>query len=172
MARKTVSSRAFRWLGERSSGLQVIHDSVAANTPSGERILLHLPSGIYVKLDSTASEIFDLLVDYQNVPQAAVKLSSKFLIPLDRATADITNMLETLNALRPSRSSSRSNIEAEWCSYHSATVVESSLETSGSSGTGHRRSGCRGGRYESDGYPAFIYIDGGPDGDSNGRTPR
>jgi hypothetical protein len=84
---------------------QLIRDCVAATSPSGDRVLLHLPSGTYLKLDRSAATIVDLLVVYGDVPRAAAALALQFSIPIERAQADVNSVVDTLSNLRASRSS-------------------------------------------------------------------
>jgi Coenzyme PQQ synthesis protein D (PqqD)/Transglutaminase-like superfamily len=84
---------------------QLMRDSVAAVSPSGDRVLLHIPSGTYLKLDQTASTIVDLLVEYEGVAPAATALALQFSIPVERAEADVTSVVTTLRTLRASRTS-------------------------------------------------------------------
>jgi hypothetical protein len=76
---------------------------VSAQAPSGHRILLHVPSGTYLKLDESASAIVDLLAKYGDAPVVAEALARQYSISPERANADVTSVVTTLQSLRPSR---------------------------------------------------------------------
>lgn len=82
-----------------------VHETVEASAPSGNRIVLHVPSGTYLKLDPTAAAIVDLLRERATVSSAAEALARQFDIPLDRARSDVASVANTLTGLRASRSS-------------------------------------------------------------------
>jgi len=76
-----------------------------AAAPTGDRILLHLPSGTYLKLDRSASAIVDLLAEHDDVSRAAAALAARCSIPVDRAQADVATVVDALGGLRATRTS-------------------------------------------------------------------
>ena len=83
----------------------IVVDTVSATTPSGERILLHVPSGTYLRLDRNASIIVDLLVEHEDEGEAAKALAARVCISVERAEVDVASVVGTLAGLRHSRSS-------------------------------------------------------------------
>jgi hypothetical protein len=94
-----------RLLGEGQSVPQLVEFNFAALTPSGDSVVLHVPSGTYLTVDSTARAILNLLGKHKDVSRAAAALAQQYSIPLDRAEADVESVLETLGRLRASRGS-------------------------------------------------------------------
>jgi hypothetical protein len=84
---------------------QLVDHCVRAVAPSGDVVVLHVPSGVYLRFDSTASTIVDLLVDTRDADLAAAALSSRYSIPAERATTDVESVLSAISSLKASRSS-------------------------------------------------------------------
>jgi len=84
---------------------EIMRDCVQAEAPSGDRILLHVPSGTYLRLDASASTIFDLLVEYGDRSNAAANLADRYDIPVERAEIDVGSVITTISRLRASRAS-------------------------------------------------------------------
>ncbi len=82
---------------------QLVSQLVAATSPAGERVLFHVPSGTYLKVDRAASTIFDLLVEHENIDTAADALAAMASISIERARGDVAAVVEVLRGLRPSR---------------------------------------------------------------------
>ena len=80
-------------------------DFISAKGSEGGRVLLHIPSGTYLKLDANSSAIFDLLIDHVDIECASAALSEQFSIDIDRARADVEYVVETLTSLQASRAS-------------------------------------------------------------------
>jgi hypothetical protein len=80
-----------------------MRESVAATNSSGELVLLHVPSGTYLRLDRSAQVIVRLLEEDDNVAAAAAALSARFSIPLSTAQTDVASVVDTLSGLRSSR---------------------------------------------------------------------
>jgi hypothetical protein len=85
---------------------QLVNHCVRAEAPSGDLVILHVPSGVYLRLDGTASTIVDLLVDTGDAGQAAAMLSTRYSIPLERATTDVASVVDAITSLKASRVSS------------------------------------------------------------------
>jgi hypothetical protein len=103
MARTAHVARALRRRERRPFALGL--DTVSAQAPSGQRILLHVPSGTYLKLDESASAIVDLLAEHGDAERVASELAVQYAISLERATTDVTSVVTTLETLRPARTS-------------------------------------------------------------------
>ena len=84
---------------------QLVHHCVRAVAPSGDLVVLHVPSGVYLRLDETASTIVDLLVDTGDSDQAATALAERYSIPVQRAQADVASVVDAITSLKASRSS-------------------------------------------------------------------
>jgi transglutaminase superfamily protein/coenzyme PQQ synthesis protein D (PqqD) len=69
----------------------------------GEIILLHIPSGTYLGLDSTAARIVELLNENPDPSRAASALSEQFEIPYAQAFGDIEEVLDSVNGMAASR---------------------------------------------------------------------
>jgi hypothetical protein len=104
------------------SALQEFNDAIRAcywaESSDGERVLLHIPTGVYLKLDASSSAIFDLLVKYEDVAKASTVLAKTFSIPADRAVADVGYVISTLTSLRPSRAS-----RVKWPTVHGVVIT-------------------------------------------------
>jgi hypothetical protein len=84
---------------------ELAHRCVRAESPSGEHILLHVPSGTYLRLDGSASTIVDLLIECGDTGDAAAALADRFGLPLDRAAEDVDSVVASLSGLRAARTS-------------------------------------------------------------------
>jgi hypothetical protein len=84
---------------------RLLCDSVTARTPAGDLVVLHVPSGTYLKLDRNATAVFELLAEYEDVARAAGALAGHFSIPLERAEADVVSVVDKLTNLHASRTS-------------------------------------------------------------------
>jgi hypothetical protein len=84
---------------------RLLHDCVAAESPTGDRIVLHVPSGTYLRLDANATVVFDLLSEHGEVPAAADALASRYGIPVERARDDVNSVVTALGNRRASRAS-------------------------------------------------------------------
>jgi hypothetical protein len=78
---------------------------VRATSPTGAHILLHVPSGTYLRLDGSASTIVDLLTETGDPARAAAVLAARYDLPADQATADVDSVVTALSALRATRTS-------------------------------------------------------------------
>ncbi len=76
---------------------------MGAKSPSGALVLLHVPSGTYLRLDGSGSDIVDLLVEHGDAGRAATALADRFDLPIERATADVTTVVTALTGLRAER---------------------------------------------------------------------
>ncbi len=72
---------------------------------SGQTVLLHIPSGTYLKLDKAAKRIVELLNRQGDPTLAANELSQRLGISFDVAAADIQSVTSTINGLNTSRTS-------------------------------------------------------------------
>jgi hypothetical protein len=92
--------------GEAQTALEELaHQCVRAMSPSGEHILLHVPSGTYLRLDGSASIIVNLLSETRDPGETAARVAARFDIPIDRATADVGAVVMSLSTLRAARAS-------------------------------------------------------------------
>jgi hypothetical protein len=66
-------------------------------------VLLHVPSGTYLRLDGSASTIVDLLVQQADVDRATTALADRYDIPVDRAAADVATVVTAVTRLRSER---------------------------------------------------------------------
>ena len=78
-------------------------DVVTSVDSSGERVLLHLPSGTYLGLDRSAAVIVDLLNENPDEPAAALALVEKFGIPYDRALGDVGAVVAAVQGMTAPR---------------------------------------------------------------------
>lgn len=76
---------------------------LAVSAPDGGRIVLHVASGTYVRLDGSAGAILDLLGEEGDEAAAAGVLAARYGIDPARAAADVRTVIDTLARLRPSR---------------------------------------------------------------------
>jgi len=77
-------------------GAWVARDVVTSYDSSGARILLHLPSGTYLRLDESAARIVDLLNEDPDPGRAAARLADRFDIPVERALGDVNAVISTV----------------------------------------------------------------------------
>jgi Transglutaminase-like superfamily len=75
------------------------------DAPDGGEVLLHVPTGTYLKLDRSASLIVGLLAETGTATGAAGRLAELAQIPLPRAETDVRSVAAALERLR--RQSSR-----------------------------------------------------------------
>jgi len=78
-------------------------DIVTSVDSTGERVLLHLPSGTYLGLDRSAATIVDLLNESPDERQAASALVEKFGIPYERALGDVGAVVAAVQGLTAQR---------------------------------------------------------------------
>jgi hypothetical protein len=78
---------------------------VLAVSPTGALVVLHVPSGTYLKLDGSASTIVDLLIEHGDAGQAATALAARFAIPTEQAVTDVATVVAALTGLRAKRAS-------------------------------------------------------------------
>lgn len=76
---------------------------LTATTPAGDRILLHVRSGTYLRLDGSAGAIVDLLASEPSEAAAAAALAAQYGIPAWRAETDVRGVVEALARLQPTR---------------------------------------------------------------------
>jgi hypothetical protein len=95
------------------SPVQVANDCIAAVSPAGDRVLLHVPSGTYLRLEGSSSAIFDALAESEDQQSAAAAVAARFSIPMERAEADVASVIDTLSALRASRGSRTRRLTGE-----------------------------------------------------------
>jgi len=74
-------------------------DVLASTTSSGERVLLHLPTGTYLLLDDAAARIVDLLGEDPDPAHAAGVLAATFAVPFDRALGDVQSVIDSVRGL-------------------------------------------------------------------------
>jgi len=78
-------------------------DVVTSVDSSGERVLLHLPSGTYLGLDRTAATIVDLLIENPDERLAASALVERYGIPYERALGDVAAVVAAVQGLTAQR---------------------------------------------------------------------
>lgn len=73
--------------------------------PDGGHVVLHVPTGTYLKLDRSASVILDLLAETGTPGGASARLAELADIPLPRAESDVRSVVVAMERLRrrPSR---------------------------------------------------------------------
>ncbi len=84
---------------------QLRHHCVEAVAPSGELVVLHVPSGTYLRLEGSASDIVDLLVEFGATGPAAQVLSTRYGLPSSRAEADVASVVTAIAGLHADRAS-------------------------------------------------------------------
>ncbi len=72
---------------------------MVSNGPTGERVLLHLPTGTYLLLDDSAARIVDLLTEDPDAAHAATSLARRFDIPFDQALGDVNTVVDAVRGL-------------------------------------------------------------------------
>ena len=72
-------------------------DVVTSPDSSGARILLHLPSGTYLRLDDSAARIVDHLNEDPDPAHAASELAVRFGIPVDQALRDVLTVIAAVH---------------------------------------------------------------------------
>lgn len=77
---------------------------MTAQLPSGDCVVLHIPSGTYLRLRGSARTILDLLAEHGTVEGAATVLADRFAIPPARASADVTLLADAIAGLRRTKS--------------------------------------------------------------------
>jgi len=75
---------------------------LAVATPAGDRMVLDVASGTYLRLDGAAGEILDLLCRVTNEAEAAAVLTQRYGLAPERAHADVRTVLDTIQGLRRS----------------------------------------------------------------------
>ena len=78
-------------------------DVVTSHDSTGARILLHLPSGTYLRLDESAARIVDLLNEDPDPDHVAAKLAARFDIPVERALGDVHMVIAAVHGQPASR---------------------------------------------------------------------
>jgi hypothetical protein len=78
-------------------------DVMLSHDASGARILLHLPSGTYLRLDESAARIVDLLNEDPDPGHAAARLASDFDISHDQALGDVRTVIATVQGRAAAR---------------------------------------------------------------------
>lgn len=76
---------------------------LSVTAPDGGRIVLHVASGTYLRLDGSAGAIVDLLAQHGSEPAAAAALAARYHLAPEQAAADVRTVLDTLAGLRPAR---------------------------------------------------------------------
>jgi len=82
------------------SRLFAAHDVLIARDAEGS-VVLHVPSGTYLRLDASATEILDLVRE-EGRSGAAVTLSERHGLDPDVAAADVANVVEAVGGSRAS----------------------------------------------------------------------
>ncbi len=100
-----VRPRSRRRSDDRLALDELAHQCVSAESPAGDHILLHVPSGTYLRLDGSAPTIVDLLTETGDRDQAAAMLAARFDLPMTRAVADVDSVVTALSGLRATRAS-------------------------------------------------------------------
>jgi Transglutaminase-like superfamily len=80
-------------------------DLISASDATGHTVLLHIPSGTYLRLDRGSARIVHLLSNDPDPEHAASALSDEYGISLDRALADVSAVRDAITSLSPSRTS-------------------------------------------------------------------
>lgn len=92
---------------------------LSATIPAGDRVLLHVASGTYLRLDGAAGAIVDLLVSHGSEEAASGALAARYGLPPDRAAADVSSVVTALQGLRPARAGrgcpAPARLVADWC---------------------------------------------------------
>jgi hypothetical protein len=78
-------------------------DVVTSHDSTGARILLHLPSGTYLRLDESAARIVDLLNEDPDPDRAASELATRFGIPVEQALGDVYTVITAVHGQSASR---------------------------------------------------------------------
>jgi len=104
-ARRSADARAPGHSDSEVAVEQLTHHCVRAVSPSGGLVVLHVPSGTYLKLDGSASTIVDLLIEHGDAEHATAALAARFAIPMERAGVDVAAVVTALTSLRASRAS-------------------------------------------------------------------
>jgi hypothetical protein len=86
-------------------GAWLARDVVNCFDASGERVLLHLPSGTYLGLDRSAARIVDLLNEDPDPRQAAEAIARQFGIPIDQALGDVGAVVAAVQGMSAPRTS-------------------------------------------------------------------
>ncbi|HEY4929188.1 MAG TPA: lasso peptide biosynthesis B2 protein [Acidimicrobiales bacterium] len=84
---------------------QLRHHCVEAEAPSGHLVVLHVPSGTYLRLEGSAADIVSLLVEHGDAGAAATALSARFAIPMAQARDDVASVVRSVTGLRAARAS-------------------------------------------------------------------
>lgn len=84
---------------------QLRHHCVEAVAPSGDLVILHIPSGTYLRLEGSAAVIVDLLVEHGDAGAAVAALSARFDIPEVQAAADVASVVNSVTGLQATRAS-------------------------------------------------------------------
>ena len=74
-------------------------DVLVSTGSTGERVLLHLPTGTYLLLDDAATRIVELLAEDPDPVRAADALARRFDIPRDQALTDVTTVVDAVRGL-------------------------------------------------------------------------
>jgi hypothetical protein len=88
-----------------SSARGVLRDSISATSPAGDRVLLHIESGTYLRLGGSAGVIVDLLAEHEDPSLVVDELVTRYDLSPPRALNDVNVVVNGLQALRPSRKS-------------------------------------------------------------------
>jgi len=104
-----VRSRNSGGRSDRGSSARAVedltHHCVRAVAPGGDLVVLHVPSGVYLRMDGSAATIVDLLVSTGDAERAADELATRYSIPPERAATDVASVVTAITSLRASRSS-------------------------------------------------------------------
>lgn len=73
---------------------------VVAEVPGGAHVVLHVPSGTYLRLEGSAPAIIELLGRH-TVEEAAQELAARYDVSIERAFDDVAVVASRIDALRP-----------------------------------------------------------------------
>ena len=82
---------------------QLRHHRVEVVAPTGEMFVLHVPSGTYLRLEGSASDIVDLLVEFGAAGPAAQAQAARFRLPSTHAQADVASVVTAIVGLQAKR---------------------------------------------------------------------
>lgn len=75
-------------------------DVLRVGAPDGSQVVLHVPTGTYLKLDRSAALILELLAETGKPDAAAARLAERVEIPLRRAEEDVRSVVSSLDRLQ------------------------------------------------------------------------
>lgn len=80
--------------------MKLEHEILATEDPDGGRVLLHVPSGTYLRLDKSAARIVDLLRQCDgDEARASALLARRFRIDVDVAMTDVSAVSRSVGTL-------------------------------------------------------------------------